>query len=178
MIETRVRGSNRLSRMGSGRRAAMGERLGGYIYGTIVVLSTTIAASRAYQHSLGHVAALVLITSVVFWLAHVYAHAIARSVASDQHLSRATLAEIAHRESSIIEAAAIPIGALLLGHFGIVSVNTALWLAVGSGLGVLAAQGVAFARAERLGRLATLAIVAVNLGLGLTLVGLKLWVSH
>jgi hypothetical protein len=156
----------------------MGERLGGYIYGTIVVLSTVIAGSRAYQHSLGHVAALVLITTVVFWLAHVYADAISKSVSSDQHLSRATLLEIARTESSIIEAAAIPIGALLLGHFGIVSERAALWLAVGSGLGVLATQGVAFAKAERLGRLGTFVIVAVNVGLGLALVGLKLWVSH
>jgi hypothetical protein len=156
----------------------MGERLGGYIYGTIVVLATTVAGTKAYQHHLGHVAALVLITTVVFWLAHVYAHAVGQSVARDQHLSRAALLEIARHESSIIEAAVIPIAALLLGHFGVVSEKTAIWLAVASGLGVLVAQGFAFARAERLGWLATLVIVAINLGLGLTLVGLKLWVSH
>jgi hypothetical protein len=156
----------------------MGERLGGYIYGTIVVLATTVAGSRAYQHSLAHVAGLVFVTTVVFWLAHVYAHAIAESVAHDRHLSRTTLGEIARKESSIIEAAAVPIGALLLGHLGVLSDRVALWLAIGAGLGVLAATGLAFARAERLGRAATLAIVGVNLGLGLALVGLKLWISH
>ncbi len=156
----------------------MGNRLGGYIYGTIVVLASVVAGSRAYQHHLGHVAALALITTVVFWLAHVYADAIGQSVTRDQHLSRATLFEIARHESSIIEAAVIPLGALLLGHFGVVAEKTALWLAVASGLGVLVATGFAFARAEKLGALATLVIVAINLGLGLALVGLKLWVSH
>jgi hypothetical protein len=168
----------RLRRATSPRRVVMGERLGGYIYGTIVVLSAVVAGSRAYQHHLGHVAALVLITASVFWLAHVYAHAISQSVAREHHLSRGVLLDIARHESSIIEAAALPIAALLLGHFGIVSERAALWLAVACGLGVLVTTGFAFARAERLGRLATLAIVAVNLGLGLVLVGLKLWVSH
>ena len=156
----------------------MGERLGGYIYGTIVVLATVVAGAKAYREHVGHVALLVLITTVVFWLAHVYAHALAHSVARDQHLSRAAVSEIARRESSIIEAAIGPIVALLLGHWGVISERTAVWLAIACGFGVLVAQGFAFARAERLGRLATLAIVGVNLGLGLALVGLKLWVSH
>jgi hypothetical protein len=160
------------------RRAARGERLGGYIYGTIVVLATVVAGAKAYREQVGHVAALVLITTVVFWLAHVYAHALAHSVSHDEHLSRETLMKIARRESSIIEAAVAPIGALLLGHWGILSERTAVWLAVACGLGVLVAQGFAFARTERLGRLATLVIVGVNLGLGLTLVGLKLAVGH
>ena len=162
----------------SAPRRATGERLGGYIYGTIVVLATVVAGAKAYQEHVGHVALLVLITTVVFWLAHVYAHALAHSVGQDQHLSRGTLMQIAGRESSIIEAAIAPIAALLLGHLGIVSARTSVWLAIACGFGVLVTQGFAFARAERLGRLATLAIVAVNLGLGLALVGLKLWVGH
>lgn len=173
-----MQGRKRLSRAPSGRRQAKGERLGGYIYGTIVVLASVVAGAKAYQHHLGHVAALVLITTVVFWLAHVYAHAIAHSVGHEQHLSRGILLDIARHESSIIEAAALPIAALLLGRFGIVSEHTALWLAVACGLGVLVTTGFAFARAEGLGRLTTFVIVAVNLGLGVALVGLKLWVSH
>jgi hypothetical protein len=166
-----VRGGDRLSRV-------TGERVGGYVYGTIVVLSTVIAGAKAYEEQVGHVAALVAITTLVFWLAHVYAHALSHSVASDQHLSRTALGEIARRESSIIEAAIAPIVVLMLGHWGVLSERTAVWVAIACGLGVLVSQGLAFARAERLGTLATLAIVAVNLGLGLALVGLKLLVGH
>jgi hypothetical protein len=86
--------------------------------------------------------------------------------------------EIARHESSIIEAATIPILMLLLGHFHVISEQWSIWLAVASGLGVLVTTGFAFARAEKLGPLATFVIVAINLGLGLLLVGLKLWVSH
>jgi hypothetical protein len=49
---------------------------------------------------------------------------------------------------------------------------------LGLGLAVLAAQGVAFARMERLGRLGTAIVVAVNLSLGLVLIALKVFVTH
>lgn len=156
----------------------MGERLGGYIYGTIIVIATIVSGARAYTHSLGHVAVLVFLTTVVFWLAHVYAHSLAQSVRADRHLSRAMLLDIARHESSIIEAALIPVGILMLGHFGVIKESTDLWLAIGAGLVALVIQGLAFARAERLGMLGTAAIVAMNLGLGVALVGLKLWVGH
>ena len=159
-------------------RAAMGERLGGFIYGTIIVLAVLVAGARAYPHDAGHIAALVAVTSIVFWLAHVYAHSLGHSVATDEHLSLAELRHIARREGSIVEAALPPLGALVLGAFGLISTRAAVWLAFGLGLAVLAVQGVVFARVERLGRLGTLAVVAANLGLGVLLVGLKLLVSH
>jgi hypothetical protein len=160
-----------------GRRTT-GERLGGFIYGTIIVLAVIVAGARAYEHEAGHIAGLVVATVLVFWLAHVYADAVAHAVALDQHLSLAELRLIARREASIVEAAVPPVAALLLGAFGIVSTKLAVWAAFGLGLVVLCAQGVTFARVERLGRLATLAVVAANLGLGVALVGLKLLVSH
>lgn len=160
-----------------GRRTA-GERLGGFIYGTIIVLAVVVAGARAYEHEAGHIAGLVVVTVLVFWLAHVYSHALAHAVAHDEHLSRSELQRIARREASILEAAVPPVAALLLGAFGIVSTKLAVWAAVVLGLVVLCAQGITFARVERLGRLGTLAVVAANLGLGVVLVGLKLLVSH
>jgi hypothetical protein len=159
-------------------RAAMGERLGGFIYGTIVALAVVVAGARAYPHAAGHIAALVAATSVAFWLAHVYSHALAHSVARDQHLSFDELRRIARREGSIIEAALPPLAALLLGAVGVLSTQVAVWAAFGLGLAVLAAEGVTVARVERLGLLGTLAVVAGNVSLGVLLVGLKLVVSH
>jgi hypothetical protein len=160
-----------------GRRQT-GERLGGFIYGTILVLAVIVAGAKAFEHEAGHIAGLVAVTVVVFWLAHVYADALAHAVAYDQHLSFADLRRIAHREASMVEAAVPPLAALLLGAFGILSTKLAVWVAFGLGLGVLCAQGITFARVERMGRLGTLAVVAANLGLGVALVGLKLLVSH
>jgi hypothetical protein len=159
-------------------RAATGERLAGFVYGTIVVLAGVVAGARAYPHEPGHIATLVTVTVVVFWLAHVYAHALGHSVSHDEHVSRAELGKIARREASIIEAAVPPVAALVLGSVGLLSTHTAVWAALGLGLVVLGAQGIMFARVERLGWLATLVVVAVNVGLGVLLVGLKLLVTH
>jgi hypothetical protein len=159
-------------------RAAMGERLGGFIYGTIVALSVIAAGARAYPHGPGHVAVLVVITSFVFWLAHVYSHSLGESLARDRRLSVEELTYLARREASMLEAALPPVVALLLGAIGLLSDRTALWAAFGAGLAVLAAQAIVFARTERLGPLATLGVVAVNLSLGVVLVALKLFVSH
>ena len=165
------------SRTRLGRRQT-GERLGGFIYGTILVLAVIVAGAKAFEHEAGHIAGLVAVTVVVFWLAHVYADALAHAVAYDQHLSFADLRRIAHREASMLEAAVPSLVALMLGAFGILSTTLAVWVAFALGLVVLCAQGITFARVERMGRLGTLAVVAANLGLGVALVGLKLLVSH
>jgi hypothetical protein len=156
----------------------MGERLAGFIYGTIVVLSVIVAGAKAFPHGPGHIAAIVLVTTAVFWLAHVYAHALGHSVARDEHLSLAELRYIARREASIVEAALPPVAALALGHFGVISTDASIWIAFGLGLCVLAAQGITFARVERLRLLGTLVVVALNLSLGVVLIALKLAVSH
>lgn len=156
----------------------MGERLGGFIYGTIVVLAVVVAGARAYPHGAGHIAALAAVTAAALWLAHVYAHGLALSVARNQRLSLAEMQHIARREGSILEAAVPPVAALLLGAVGLVSTQVAVWIAFGLGLLVLAAEGVTVARAEQLGWLGTLAVVAANLSLGVLLVGLKLILTH
>jgi hypothetical protein len=164
--------------MSSVGRYAMGERLGGFIYGTIVILAVLVGGAKAYPPDAGKIAVLIVITCVGFWLAHVYSHAVALVVAREQHLTLAELRHIARREGSLIEAAVPPVAALMLGAFGLISTKAAVWLAFVLGLAVLAVQGVVFARVERLGLLGTTAVVTINVGLGVVLVALKLFVSH
>ena len=159
-------------------RIGMGERLGGYVYGTIVVLAVIVAGVKAYPRDPGYVAVLVVVTTGVFWLAHVYSHALAHSVSRDEHLSFAELRNIGRHEAAIVEAAGLPLVPLLLGAVGILSASAAGWAAIGLGLAVLGTEGLVFARAERLRPLATLGVVALNLGLGLVLVALKVIVTH
>jgi len=156
----------------------MGARLGGFVYGTIVVLSVLVAGARAYPHSAGRIAGLVLASSVVFWVAHVYAHGISESITDDERLSVADLRRIARHEASIVEASLPPLVALLLGALGVVSTQSAVWLAFALGLLVLFVEGIVVARVERLAALGTVAVVAANLALGLSLVALKLVVGH
>jgi hypothetical protein len=158
--------------------AVVGERLGGFIYGTILVLAVLVGGAKAYPDNAGKIAVLVAVTTVVFWLAHVYAHAVARVVAEGRHVSFAELREIARHEASIIEAAIPPIVPLIVGATGLISTRAAVWIAYGLGLGVLVVQGFVFARVERLGWFGTASVITANLALGLALVALKLFVSH
>jgi hypothetical protein len=173
-----VLGKRQLARLTKLGPTAMGERLGGFIYGTIVVLSVLVAGSRAYPDDAGRIAVLLVVTSTVFWLAHVYAHGVADSIGREEHISLPALRRMARREGAIVEATLPPVVALLLGAFGVVSTDAAIWLAFALGLLVLAVEGLVVARVERLGALGTVGLVAANLALGLTLVVLKLVVAH
>lgn len=155
-----------------------GERIAGFIYGTIVALSVVVAGAKAYPDSTAHVAVLVAITTVVFWMAHVYSYSLAHSVASNEHLSFGEVRSIGRREAAIVGAAVPPVAVLLLGELGLFGATTAYWAALGIGLVVLAAAGILFARIERLGALATIVVVTVNVGLGVILMALKVIVGH
>lgn len=159
-------------------RAKLGERLGGFVYGTIVVLSVIVTGLKAFPHGLGHVALLVAVTTVVFWLAHVYAHGIAFSIGHEEHLSLAELGGIARQEASIVGSGVPPEVALVLGAVGVLSDRVATWSAFGLGLAVLALVGLRFARIERLGPGRTVVAILANLALGLVLIGLKVLVVH
>jgi hypothetical protein len=67
---------------------------------------------------------------------------------------------------------------LALGALGIIRDSTAVWLAVGICVLTLAVQGFRYAFLERLGWVGTLVSVAINLALGLAIVGLKVVVAH
>jgi hypothetical protein len=165
-------GASRLSRV------ATGERLAGFLYGTLIALAMIVVGAKAYPDSPGRIAVFVVVTTTLFWIAHVYAHAVALSVAHGERLSSAELLHVARHEGSIVEAGLLPVAALLLGALGLWSTKTAVWVAFGLGLAVLGAQGWRFARIERLGPLGTAAAVAANLGFGLALVAVKLLLTH
>jgi len=153
-----------------------GDNLAGGIYGTILVTSVIAAAdaSDAIWRSLG----IVEITVIVFWLAHVYAGALAWSIDSDEPFSRREVRRIAGREWPLLQAAVVPSLALIAGGIGLIASRTAYWIAIGYGVAALVWWGLLFARKERLGRGATIAVVLVNASFGLVIVVLKEFVSH
>ena len=71
-----------------------------------------------------------------------------------------------------------PTAILVLGALGVFKGTTAIWLADGICVLALAVQGLRYALLERLTTVGTLISVALNLALGLTIVGLKVLVSH
>jgi hypothetical protein len=155
-----------------------GERIEGLVYGTIIVMGVIAASSEGLQSDTARIAALVAATSVVFWLAHVYAHALELSVERRKRLTGAGIKEVAVHQASILSAAVLPVGALLLGAFDVVGDRFAVWLALGAGTTALAAQGLAYARIERLSPFGTATVVVTNVMLGLLIVGLEAFFLH
>lgn len=161
-------------------RFAFGSRaaIAGTVYGTVVVLAVLAAGGRAFEHDLWRLVAIVVTTVVVLWMAHVYAHALGESVVVGRRLDAAELGAIARRELAVALAAVVPTAVLVLGALGLLAGRTAVWFAFATGLATLAVQGLRYARVEQLGRTGTVAAVAINLALGLTLVLLEVIVSH
>jgi hypothetical protein len=169
-----------MSRAQGLERLVFGSRrtIAGTVYGTIVVLASLAAGGKAFEHDLWHLAAIVVVTVVVLWIAHVYAHGLGESLEAGRRLDVAELGAIAGRELAIPLAAIAPTATLALGAVGVFRASTAVWIAVGVCVANLAAQGLRYARLERLGRVGTLSAVALNLALGLAIVALKVVVTH
>ena len=162
------------------KRALYGtrERIAGTVYGTIVIMGVLAAGSERGPVDAWELDLVMVGTVVVLWIAHVYSHALAASLTTHTRIQGRSVAALARQESSIVLAAAAPAIALLLGATGVVADLTAVWIALGLGTVTLGVQGLRYARVADLSRRGTIAVVGINLALGLVIVGLKAIVSH
>lgn len=152
--------------------------IAGTVYGTIVVMATITAGSHGPETDPWRLAIVVAVTVLVFWIAHVYSHALAESLERGKRLDRAELAAIAVHELAIPAAAIAPIAALVLGALEVLSEQKAIWSALGVGVLTLAVEGVRYASLEHMGRTGTVVSVSLNVFLGLVIVALKALVGH
>ena len=155
----------------------LGDNIASTVYGTVVVMATVTAASGNSPDN-WRLAAIVASSAVVFWLAHLYAHGLSESLELAHRLTRSELTSIARRERGILLAAAGPTGAVLLGAAGVLRETRAVWLALSVGLVTLAVLGARYARVEGLALGGTVAMIGLNLALGLLVVALKAFVVH
>ena len=162
------------------RRLLLGstKTISGTVYGTIVVMTGLAAGGPAFEDEPWRLVAVVVLTALVFWFAHVYSDGLGESIALGRRLDMSELEAIARRELSILLAVVLPTLALILGAIGLIGHAAAVWLAIGVGTATLAAQGVRYAHVEGLGRAGTALTIAVNVGLGLAIVLLKVIFAH
>ena len=147
----------------------------GVIYGTLVTAGTILAASENAE-DVREVAITVLVTLVLYWIAHAYAEVIGKSSRVPPSLSAAGRELVA--ESRMVGACVLPLAVLLVVDWlwtGFQLATTiALWTTVGLlfGWGVLAARqaGLSGGSAVVSGLLYTL--------LGLAIITLKLILVH
>ena len=154
----------------------MGSGIASIVYGTITAMATVTAFGN--EKDPWKLAGLVGATALVFWIAHLYAHALSESISEGRTLRPQAIAVIAHREFGIVLAAVLPVTALVLGAIGVFNERRAVWLALGIGLATLAVEGARYARLEGLRLPGTLAAIASNVVLGLFVVALKVGLSH
>lgn len=171
--EAEPRHSSALSNMLLGSRGGIAST----VYGTVVVMAT-LTAAYASERNPFKLDIIVATTALVLWIAHLYAHSLAESINLDRRLTADEVVSVARRELGILLAAVAPCAALFIGALGVVEEKTAIWLALGIGLATLAAEGVRYARIERLGRLGLIVAVVGNVLLGSFVVLLKVVVAH
>ena len=147
------------------------------VYGTVVVMAT-LSAAYAIESDPWRLEVIVVSTVLVLWIAHLYAHGLSESLELRRRLNLGEAQLIARRELGMVLAAVLPSVALVLGALDVFREGVAVAIALGLGLFILAAEGVRYARVERLGPLATLVAVASTMGLGLLVVLLKVTVAH
>lgn len=162
------------------KRFVFGDRrtIAGTVYGTIIVMSVIAAAAKPYRHDLWRLLVLTVMSALVLWLAHVYAHGLGESLRLDRRLTFRELSSVARSESSIVLSAAGPAAAVALGAINLVSERTAVALALGLGVITLTAQGARYAGVERLSATGTLVTVTVNLVIGLAIVAAEVLIAH
>jgi hypothetical protein len=125
---------------------AKAARLSGAIYGTILVAAILVASTQDDEPAAIDTSAYVVGTAVVFWLAHAWAHKLARQAVGAQGAER----EFAHalREDWPLGLSCVPpvvaiAVASLLGASDLTAINAAIWLCVAllAGWGAVIAHG-------------------------------------
>ena len=162
------------------KRLLLGDRrsVAGTVYGTIIVLSVLAAGAKPYKHDLWRLAVLAGVSAIVLWVAHVYSHGLGESLRIGRRLTATELVSVARREYAIVLAAIPPVAAVTLGATGVLAPRTAVWLALGIGVLALTAQGLRYARLERLSLTGTVVTVTVNVLIGVTIVIAEVVIAH
>ncbi|MFD3551715.1 hypothetical protein ACFWWA_06395 [Streptomyces goshikiensis] len=149
----------------------------GAVYGSLLATSVVATASTVGTYPRVQLILLLLVTGVVFWATHVYAHLAGERLVG-QPWSRREIRRVALHEWPIVEAAVLPAVAVACsGLLGLDYAGTA-WLAMGVAVAqqvLWACLGAARAGATR-GQLAAEGVV--NLVLGLIIVATKAALKH
>ena len=131
------------------------ESLAGAIYGTILATAVTAGLSEDPSLSPGEAAFTVLVTSLVFWLAHTYSEVLAGGLGAERSLTLRDLRRTAAQEATVLESAIVPVLPLVVGWLGLVHRKVAFNGAIVLGVVALFVVGFLLARKEGYGTVGT-----------------------
>lgn len=158
------------------QRRAHADYTGG-VYGSLLAATVLIGAGTLGSFPRLELVALLLLSGVAFWIAHVHAQLFGARLA--QHpLDRHTVLHVCRDEWPIVKAAVPPAVAVAVSPLLGLDVPGTLWLALG--VAVAGQMGWSVAAARRAGAPGRLVVLTalVNLVLGLLIISFKLVVTH
>ena len=117
----------------------------GAIYGQVLAGGAVVALSRHDETPI-QIATAVAATMVVFWVAHVYALVMSRSVVESGPIRLGDFNHLAAREWPMVQAAAPAVVALVLAAAGVWSRETGITVALILGVVDLVGWGIAICR--------------------------------
>jgi hypothetical protein len=150
--------------------------LAGAIYGQIVATSVVATLSEDEEIGISAIFAGVGVTLLVFWLAHLYARAMAAQLDHPGPLGWREVRSIARDEWPIAQAAVPTLIVLALGWVGAMSERAAIDIAIGLGVALLFAWGYLVARSAGLSPGRTVTAVLISGSFGVAIVVLKILV--
>ncbi|MGA5194298.1 hypothetical protein [Streptomyces exfoliatus] len=168
------RGTRRAERRAA--RRAHADYTGG-VYGSMLASSVVIGAGSLGSFPRTELVLLLLLTSLVFWIAHVHAQLFGARLARETP-DRRTVLRVCREEWPIVKAAVPPAAAVAVSPLLGLDVRGAVWLALC--IAVAGQVGWSVAAARRVGASRRLMAVtaSVNLLLGLLIIVFKLVLTH
>ncbi|MEV7993344.1 hypothetical protein AB0O67_15895 [Streptomyces sp. NPDC086077] len=157
-------------------RRAHADYTGG-VYGSMLAASVVVGAGTLGSFPRVELVVLLLLTGVVFWIAHVYAQLFGARLAQ-QRLDRRVIRHVCRDEWPIVKAAVPPAAAVAVSPLLGLDEQGAVWLSLG--VAVAGQVGWSVAAALRTGASTRLVAGAalVNLVIGMLIVTFKLVVTH
>ncbi len=146
------------------------------IYGTILVTALVAGLSEDDTIDAWQILVSVTATTLVFWIAHVYAEVLSQRLAAGRSLSWRETEQALLSEFSMVQAGIPAALALALAALGVYSTDTGVTLAIGVGVAALFAYGIVLGHREGATRLQTLFAASLNGAFGLVIVALKAFV--
>jgi hypothetical protein len=171
-----------MSRVMTGPAAARTERRAhtdytGGVYGSMLAASVVLGAGSLGSFPRIQLVLLLLLTGVVFWIAHVHAHLFGARLAQ-RSLDRRVVWQVCRGEWPIVKAAVPPAAAVAVSPLFGLDVKGALWLALAVAVADQVGWSVAAAHRAGASRRLVAATASVNLLLGLLIVSLKIILTH
>jgi len=168
-----------VSRIRTGTATSRGERedYTGGVYGSMLAASVVIGAGSLGSFPRTELVLLLLLTGVVFWIAHVHAQLFGARLAQ-RPLDRRVVAHVCREEWPIVKAAVPPAVAVAVSPLLGMDVRGAVWLALCVAVAGQVGWSVAAARHAGASPRLMAITASVNLVLGLLIIAFKIVLTH